>query len=127
MIYSRGITFIRDSSLNTVISPVIANVLTSPTVNAGTYYRNENGMKSTVLEIMENRIRYILKLFAAKGDVKIILGTFGCGVFGNDAADVANIFYKLLKNEGFERYFKYIGFAVYDPRGQQYNIFKSKF
>ena len=127
MIYSRGITFIRDGSLNTVVSPVIANVLTSPAVNAGAYYRNENGKKSTVLETMEKRMRYILKLFAAKGDCKIILGAFGCGVFGNDAADVADIFYNLLKSEGFERYFEQITFAVYDPKGRQYDIFNQKF
>jgi len=72
-------------------------------------------------------MRYILKLFAAKGDHKIILGAFGCGVFGNDTPDVANIFYKLLKDERFERFFEYIAFAVYDPKGQQYNVFKQKF
>jgi len=127
MIYSQGITFIRNSSLNTVTTPVTANVVTSPAVNAGAYYRNENGEKSTVLETMEKRMRYILKLFAARGDSKIILGAFGCGVFENDAADVADIFYKLLKNEGLEKYFKYISFAVYDPKRQQYNIFIRKF
>ena len=70
---------------------------------------------------------YILTLFAVKGDRKIILGAFGCGVFGNDAADVADIFYTLLKNEGFEKYFEHIAFSVYDPKGWQYNIFKRKF
>ena len=79
------------------------------------------------MEVMEKRMRYILKLFAAKDDRKIILGAFGCGVFGNDTTDVANIFYKLLKDEGSEKYFEYITFAVYDPKGQQYNVFKQKF
>jgi uncharacterized protein (TIGR02452 family) len=127
MIYSRDITFIRDGSLNTVKSPVTANVVTSPAVNAGAYYKNENGNKFTVLEVMEKRMRYILKLFAAKNDVKIILGAYGCGVFGNDTFDVASIFHKLLKNEGIEKYFEHIVFAGYDPRNQQYNIFKNKF
>ena len=127
MIYSQGITFIRNGSLNTIASPVTANVLTSPAVNAGAYYGNENGKKSVVLEVMEKRMRYILKLFVAKGDVKIILGAYGCGVFGNDTADVADIFYKLLKSEEFGRYFEYIVFVVYDPKGWQYNIFKRKF
>jgi uncharacterized protein (TIGR02452 family) len=127
MIYSNNITFIRNGSLNTVEFPVNANVLTSPAVNAGAYYKNENGSKSTALEIMEKRMRYILKLFAARGNYKIILGAFGCGVFGNDANDVADIFYKLLKNEGSERYFERIAFAVYDPNNRQYNIFKQKF
>ena len=84
MIYSSDVTFIRDAHLNVVKSPVTANILTSPAVNAGAYYKNENGSKSTVLAAMEKRIRYILKLFTVKGDTKIILGAFGCGVFRNE-------------------------------------------
>ena len=127
MIYSHGIKFIRDAQLNTVRTPVIANVLTLPAVNAGAYYKNEKGSKSTVISVMETRIRYILKLFAAKGNRTIVLGAFGCGVFGNDPADVAGIFYKLLKEENLEKQFEHIIFAIYDPKGQQYNIFKRKF
>jgi len=127
MIYSDSITFIRDCNLNLLSAPVTANVLTSPAVNAGAYYRNENGDRSTVMDVMETRMRYILKLFAAKSNRTIILGAYGCGVFGNDTADVAGIFYKLLKDEGLEQHFKQIVFAVYDPKGQQYNIFRDKF
>jgi len=127
MIYSREITFIRDGSMNLLDSPILVNVLTSPAVNAGAYYKNENGNKSTVLSVMEKRIRYILKVFADKGDRTIILGAFGCGVFKNDANDVASIFYKLLKSEHLENNFERIVFAVYDQKGQQYDIFKQHF
>lgn len=127
MIYSRNITFIRDSSLNTVQFPVNVNILTSPAVNAGAYYKNENGSKSTVLNVMETRMRYILKLFAARGDRKIILGAYGCGVFANEAVDVAYTFRKLLKDEKLERQFEYISFAVYDSKGQQYRAFRRTF
>jgi len=76
---------------------------------------------------MEKRMRYILNVFADKGDRTIILGAFGCGVFKNDANDVASIFYKLLKDEHLDNNFERIVFAVYDPKGQQYNVFKQHF
>jgi len=127
MIYSRDITFIRDSSMHLLKSPVLANVLTSPAVNAGAYYKNENGSISTLLAVMEKRMRYILNVFADKGDRTIILGAFGCGVFKNEASDVANIFCELLKDEHLENNFERIVFAVYDQKGQQYNVFKKRF
>ena len=127
MIYSGNITFIRDSNLGLLKTPVNANVLTSPAVNAGAYYRYEKGGKAKVLITMEKRIRYILKLFAAKKDATVVLGAYGCGVFGNDANDVADIFHKVLGEERFEEFFEKIVFAVYDKEGKQYNIFKNKF
>ena len=127
MIYSRNVTFIRNGRMALLPSPVFANVLTAPAVNAGAYYKNENGSKSTVLDVMKKRMRYILNVFATKGDRTIILGAFGCGVFKNEAEDVANIFYQLLKNERMENCFECIVFAVYDSKGQVYNIFNTRF
>jgi len=127
MLYTRGVTFIRDGSLNLVPNPIFANVLTSPAVNAGAYYKNENGDKPTALSVMEKRIRYILSVFASKGDRIIILGAFGCGVFGNNASDVAGLFHRLLKDEQLESHFERIIFAVFDARGEQYRLFERMF
>ena len=127
MIYSGNITFIRDGKLDLIKSPVKADVLTSPAVNAGAYYRNENGSRATVLKTMETRIRYILALFASKGVGTIVLGAYGCGVFGNEASDVAGTFSKLLRQEKYERHFSRIIFAVYDTNGQQFRVFQRTF
>ncbi|MCL2255051.1 MAG: TIGR02452 family protein, partial [Lachnospiraceae bacterium] len=62
MIYSRNVTFIRDGNMKLMESPISANILTSPAVNAGAYYNNENGKESIVLAVMEERIRYILNV-----------------------------------------------------------------
>ena len=126
MIYSRNITFICDGNMNLLASPISVNVLTSPAVNAGAYYRNEKGEKVTVLNVMEVRMRYILNVFASKGDRTIILGAYGCGVFKNETADVINMFYKLLKDEQMEKYFEHIVFAVYDTKGYQFNLFQQR-
>ena len=39
---------------------------------------------------MEKRIRYILKVLAVKDNRTVILCAFGCGVFKNEADDVAH-------------------------------------
>jgi len=127
MIYSDGISFIRDGRMNLLQSPVYANVLTSPAVNAGAFYKNENGNKSTVIAAMEKRIRYILKIFALKNNRTVILGAFGCGVFKNEPDDVASIFHNFLKNDQMEKHFERIVFAVYDPKRQIYDIFHRQF
>ena len=127
MIYSRGITFIRDGNSQFLPSPVTANVLTAPAANAGAYYKNEGGSKTTALSVMERRIRYILNIFASRGDRTIILGAYGCGVFGNDVVDVANTFRKLLVGEGMGGHFEQVVFAVYDATGRQFNSFQRLF
>jgi len=123
MIYSRGVTFIRTSGMKLLPYTMNANVLTSPAVNAGAYYKNERGDIVTVLATMEERMRYIFHVFAEKGDTTIILGAYGCGVFENDANDVADIFFRLLLDEGLERYFREIVFAIFDPKGCQIDAF----
>jgi len=127
MVYSRDILFIRGGNMELIQKPVCANILTSPAVNAGAYYRNEGGASETVSAVMEERIRHILTLFSTKGDRVIVLGAFGCGVFGNDPRQIAGLFHSLLKEEQLERCFEQIVFAVYDKRGDQYRVFKDMF
>ena len=127
MIYSRDILFIRNGSMELIQQPVFANILTAPAVNAGAYLKNEVGTSKTVDAVMKKRIRYILRLFATKGDREIVLGAYGCGVFRNDPHRIAGLFHSLLKDEQLERNFERIVFAVYDTRGDQYSIFKNRF
>jgi len=43
----------------------------------------------------------------------IILGAWGCGIFGNDPVVVANLFNESIKEN---QYFKEIIFAIYDNK-----------
>ena len=47
--------------MNFIQQPVVANILTSPAVNAGAYIKNEGGASETVDSVMRKRIRYILQ------------------------------------------------------------------
>lgn len=75
-------------------------------------------------ESLENRIEFILKIAIANNVDTIILGAFGCGVFGQDATEVAEIFKdKLLKYP----YFKSVIFAIPDGKDNNLNQFKKVF
>jgi len=62
------------------------------------------------LKVLEDRIQFVLDI-AKENDVKtLILGAYGCGVFGQDATEVASIFKDYLAN-GYG-YFDTVVFAI---------------
>lgn len=90
-------------------------VITMPAVNvSGSFFKKliqkEN---EKVKEIMKRRIRYILSIAADNQYDTLILGAWGCGVFGNNPIDVAGYFYDVLYSEGMVKYFSNIVFAIY--------------
>jgi len=82
------------------------------------------------LELTKMKIRTILSL-AAKNKCKfIILGAWGCGVFKNDPEDMADAFYEVLVDEGYERLFTQVVFAIINDgnsNGNNVIIFKETF
>lgn len=71
--------------------------------------------------IMKNKIRAIL--FSAFDNQKtdLVLGAFGCGMFGNDPTRVAQFFKDVIHNE-FHGVFRNIVFAIYDSSEKGDNI-----
>ena len=132
IIYSPNVFIIKDDDFNK-ITPIKINVLTSAAINLNDIKKNSllnqqiinyNTInKIDIIQItMLNRIRKIL-LVAIENNIKnIVLGAFGCGVFGHDAIDIANIFQQLLIQEKYEQYFNNIIFAVLDNSNYLYNF-----
>ena len=54
----------------------------------------------------------MLRIAAARGHRTLVLGAWGCGVFGNDPAAVAAAFADQIARDG--RWFDRIVFSVYD-------------
>mmetsp|Transcript_136711 Transcript_136711/g.424724 ORF Transcript_136711/g.424724 Transcript_136711/m.424724 type:complete len:117 (-) Transcript_136711:15-365(-) len=65
--------------------------------------------------LMHERVLRVLDVFARHGARDIVLGAWGCGVFGNDPSTVAGIFRDKLLNE-FRGRFRKVVFAVLDAR-----------
>lgn len=63
------------------------------------------------------RIRAVLHACKESMRPNVILGAFGCGAFGNPAADTAAIFREQLQSSEFKGAFRRIVFAIIDPMG----------
>ncbi len=120
--FMSNVTFFRNGDFTLIPNPTMCNVLTCPAVNIGALRGRVGVNINAAKETMKNRMRKILYLFAYYGCENIVLGAYGCGVFGNDPNDVARNWYELLYNEGLKDYFKYISFSILDRPGRDSNI-----
>ncbi|RUS46118.1 TIGR02452 family protein [Cohnella sp. AR92] len=112
-IYSPDVVFFRDHRFSLVEEPMTASVLTLPAVNHGqVLLKGEDAGKAE--RAMKDRMRLALAIFACRGDKRLILGAYGCGVFRNDPSKVAAWWRELLEEEGFGFLFEEIRFAVLD-------------
>jgi uncharacterized protein (TIGR02452 family) len=63
---------------------------------------------------MRRRVGHVLACAASRGHEALVLGAWGCGVFGNDPRLIAGLFAEALAAVG--RCFEVVTFAVYDPK-----------
>jgi len=126
-IYSPDVVFFRADRFELLQAPVTASVLTLPAVNFGqVLLKGEDPVKAE--QAMKDRMRLALAVFAAMGDVSLILGAYGCGVFRNDPVKVAAWWKELLDSEGYGALFEEIRFAVLDAKdGKCISAFEKTF
>ena len=125
MIFTPEVEIIRDENGALLSETSIVSVLTcaAPMITAG----REGMTEEAYREMFYQRIMGMLKCAAYLGYKVLILGAWGCGAFGNDAAMVSNLFYKALKEFHFngmsvKDFFRRIDFAVLDRSQEQYNF-----
>lgn len=120
VIYSE-VEFFRDSNFDYLVKPISTKVITSAAVNVNKL----NFLDTKYEDVMYRRMEFILKLFAHIGCKNIILGAYGCGVFGNKAEFVAEVWKKLLYGENkYIEYFDNVVFSVYDSeKSNNYAVF----
>lgn len=74
--------------------------------------------------VLVQRAGYVLALAAEMKHRNVVLGAWGCGVFGNDPAVLAEAFASLLTNGGqFERAFDCVVFAMMDETSPAFAAF----
>ena len=119
------VEIIRDSDGELLDETVIVSVVTcaAPMIKHGM-----EGMTDAEYEKMiYDRITGMLKCVAYRGYKNLVLGAWGCGAFGNDAAVISDLFYKALKDLDYNgakqsSLFRRIDFAVLDRTQEQYNF-----
>lgn len=130
MIYSPLVPVFRDDHDALLDQPYCVSVITAPAVNAGAITNNEPQRLNEIAAVMLGRIEKLLSVAIAQKQTTLILGAWGCGVFRNNAAEVAHWFaHHLLHNDIFKNAFANVIFAVYESSEKSQNLkaFKDKF
>jgi len=111
VIYSPRVPVFRDDSGALLAQPYPVSFLTAAAPNLGAIRANQPERAESVPAALRSRAARVLAVAAAHRHRALVLGAWGCGVFGNDPALVAQTFAMLLPGAwGFDR----VVFAVYD-------------
>ncbi|MBS3813284.1 TIGR02452 family protein [Candidatus Bipolaricaulota bacterium] len=113
MIYSPDVPVIRDDDGLFLEEPYLVSLLTAPAVNRNALKRNEPEKLPRVREVMERRTHKVLTVAAVEGHRDLVLGAWGCGVFGNAPEAIAELFAGEL-NGTLSNYFRSVRFSVLD-------------
>lgn len=103
-----------------------ADVLTcaAPNKTAAQKYCNVPDEENT--KWLRSRIDFVLSIAAQNKPDTLILGAYGCGVFGQNPTEVAKIFKELLNDKYFGEFERVI-FAIPDKSGDNYKAFQAIF
>ncbi len=125
VIFSPCVEVIKDASAETLSDPFPISVLScaAPMVRLGLEGMSEQEYKIMFYE----RIQGILLTAASQNFRHLILGAFGCGVYGNDAALVSDLFARAIQHftfagKGSDFLFDSIDFAVLCRPEKDYNF-----
>ncbi|WP_298509627.1 TIGR02452 family protein [uncultured Kordia sp.] len=126
MIYSPKVPFFRNNKGELIENAVLCSVITSAAVNYGVVKRQEAKKAKLVAKIMRTRIEKMLALALLEKNDTLILGAWGCGVFQNDPALIAELFKEVLETT-FKNQFKKIVFAIYSRNEKFITAFQQQF
>ena len=110
-LYSPDVIFFKDDKSS------LADVLTCAAPNCS----NSNVSKSDNSNALKKRIVFVLDIASNKNVNILILGAWGCGVFGQDPSEVAKLFVEELKNH---KDIENIIFAIVDKESKNYRAFE---
>lgn len=118
MILSPGCPVFRDDNGTLLAEPQTVSFITSAAPNAGAAANTRPDELPAIPDIFRRRSEYVLAVAAAHGYRQLVLGAWGCGVFRNDPAVVANAFAEHLRGIWAGR-FERVVFSVLDTSASQ--------
>ncbi|WP_151770623.1 TIGR02452 family protein [Streptomyces abyssomicinicus] len=115
VIHSPAVPVFRDDRGRLLDEPYRAGFLTAAAPNAGVIARTAPDRVGEIPGALASRAERVLETAAAHGYRRLVLGAWGCGVFMNDPAQVADAFRVLLApGARFEGRFAHVVFGVLD-------------
>ncbi len=114
MILSPDCPVFRDDEGGLLPSPYNITLLTSPAPNARALRENDQQALPQLAAVLSQRAGRVLALALHAGCRHLVLGAWGCGVFGNDPTLVARIFAQHLAGARLGGKFNNVRFSVLD-------------
>ena len=112
VIFSPGVPVFRDDKGRFLEEPHPVSMLTAAAPNRGAVARDQPGSVDLIDRALATRARRVLDVAAAHGTRRLVLGAWGCGVFRNHPAVVADAFAGAL--DALPGHFDQVVFAVLD-------------
>ena len=120
MAYSPSVPIFRRDDGVLLETPFQASFVTAPAVNAGAVAQNEPQNVKFINSTLAARLDKLLWLARQHGHKTLVLGAWGCGVFGNEPPNIAGLFASAFGPDGlFHGSFERIVYAVYDSSSGQ--------
>lgn len=114
VLHSPAVPFFRDDRLELLEHPYLASVITAPAPNAGEALRRDRAAGPAIARTLARRAAMVLAIARDRGDRRLVLGAWGCGVFRNDPTEVARVFAELLAAPAVGGAFDEVTFAILD-------------
>ena len=109
-IYSPDVPVFRSDDGRLLDEPYTVGIITCPAVNAN---RVDFKRKNEIGPAMWLRILKVLSIGVKHGHDSIVLGAWGCGAFGNDGHEIAELFHRALE-QNFKGSYRRVVFAIVD-------------
>lgn len=132
-LYTTGAVFFKDVNYD-YMQDITCDVVTLPALRLsgvldtrGNIYHQSRGTEYR--DITKNKIRLMLSLAHNMNCKNIILGAWGCGVYGNDPEIISGYFHEVLVSECYSSLFNKVIFAIINDEnsvGNNYEIFKNR-
>jgi uncharacterized protein (TIGR02452 family) len=111
VIHSPEVPVFRDDDGALLPEPYLVSFLTAAAPNRAAIARTQPEHLPGLQQTLTRRAGRVLAIAAAHGNRRLVLGAWGCGVFGNDPTDVAQAFADALEKSP---WFEEVTFAVLD-------------
>ena len=127
-LYSPDVPVFRDDAGELLERPWSCSFITCPAVNAKVTLGRDPHAGPAIRDAMRERVARVLAIAAAKGQSHLVLGAWGCGVFGNDPTEIAGLFRESFDGT-FRGAFEHVTFAVLDSSsgGRVFGAFRTAF
>ncbi|WP_433825484.1 TIGR02452 family protein [Actinoplanes sp. CA-015351] len=123
VIYSPRVPVFRDDRGELLPEAYPVSFLTAAAPNRTAVVRDRPDLLPAIPGVLARRAGWILRVAAAHGHRELVLGAWGCGVFGNDPALVADVFATALREAP---WFDRVVFAILDRREQVRDVFRAR-